>query len=48
MKAYRVFRVKAPRVLDLDIRWRWMVTITLFSLYPQGEKVKWISEAILT
>jgi hypothetical protein len=30
----------APNILDLGTRWRWVVSFTLRSLYPQG-KIPW-------
>jgi len=27
----------APRILNFDIRWRWMVRFTTRSLYPRGK-----------
>jgi len=40
MKAYWKSGGIAPRLLDLDTRWRWVLNFKPRSLYPQG-KSRW-------
>jgi hypothetical protein len=37
IKAYFRSGGKVPRILDLDTRWRWVVSFTSRSFYPQGK-----------
>jgi hypothetical protein len=39
MKTYWGSEGIAPRILDLDTRWRWVVSFTPHSLYPQGKSL---------
>jgi hypothetical protein len=39
MKAYWGSGVIAPRILDLGIRWRCVVSFTLWPLYLQGKSI---------
>jgi hypothetical protein len=46
MKAYCGSGGIAPRILDLDTRWRWVVSFTPWPFYPQGEGTHWIGDCL--
>jgi hypothetical protein len=37
MKAYRENGGTAPLILNLSTRWRWVVSLTPWKIYPQGK-----------
>jgi hypothetical protein len=41
MKAYWESGCTVPHILDLGTRWRWVVSFTPWSLYPQGRNLRY-------